>query len=44
MDPSGQGLTQAGMILGIIQPILMLVGLFFMCIFALSWLGKAERP
>lgn len=36
MDPSGQGLTQAGMILGIIQTILMLVGVFFMCIGGLA--------
>jgi hypothetical protein len=36
MDASGQGLTQAGMILGVIQTILMFIGIFFVCIGAMA--------
>ena len=32
MDPSGQQLTQAGMTLGIIQTIIVGLGIFFICL------------
>lgn len=32
-DPAGRGMTQAGMILGMVGSILMIVGLVFVCLY-----------
>ena len=39
MDPTGKGLTQAGMILGIIGSIGILIGLFFVVLWLIALVG-----